>query len=174
MNTEQGDIRGCFDNISHEWMLRHIPTDKVILQKWLKAGFVENRILFPTEAGTPQGGIISPVLANLTLDGLEQRLNEHFRVKILNGQRHHPKVNLVSVSERLKPASSERIKSGHFEGERLIAEAGSRWEQLRDESTQNEPATVHRYLVAARVVLPADRAGAATAPGDGFQIRPAI
>jgi RNA-directed DNA polymerase len=86
----EGDIRGCFDNISHEWMLRHIPTDKVILQKWLKAGFVENRILFPTEAGTPQGGIISPVLANLTLDGLEQRLNEHFRVKILNGQRHHP------------------------------------------------------------------------------------
>ena len=95
----EGDIRGCFDNISHEWMLRHIPTDKVILQKWLKAGFVENRILFPTEAGTPQGGIISPVLANLTLDGLEQRLNEHFRVKILNGQRHHPKVNLVRYAD---------------------------------------------------------------------------
>ena len=95
----EGDIRGCFDNISHEWMLRHIPTDKVILQKWLKAGFVENRILFPTEAGTPQGGIISPVLANLTLDGLEQLLNEHFRVKILNGQRHHPKVNLVRYAD---------------------------------------------------------------------------
>ena len=77
----EGDIRGCFDNISHEWMLRHIPTDKVILRKWLKAGFVENRILFPTEAGTPQGGIISPALANLTLDGLEQLLKEHFRVK---------------------------------------------------------------------------------------------
>jgi RNA-directed DNA polymerase len=55
----EGDIRGCFDNINHEWMLRHIPTDKVMLQKWLKAGFVENRVLFPTEAGTPQGGIIS-------------------------------------------------------------------------------------------------------------------
>jgi RNA-directed DNA polymerase len=56
----EGDIRGCFDNISHEWMLRRIPTDKVMLRKWLKAGFVENRTLFPTEAGTPQGGIISP------------------------------------------------------------------------------------------------------------------
>ena len=56
----EGDIRGCFDNISHAWMLDHIPTDKEVLQKWLKAGFMENRTLFPTEAGTPQGGIISP------------------------------------------------------------------------------------------------------------------
>jgi RNA-directed DNA polymerase len=56
----EGDIRGCFDNISHEWMLRHIPTDKEVLRKWLKAGFVENRTLFPTEAGTPQGGIMTP------------------------------------------------------------------------------------------------------------------
>ena len=68
----EGDIRGCFDNISHTWMLDHIPTDKEVLTKWLKAGFMENRTLFPTEAGTPQGGIISPTLANLTLDGLER------------------------------------------------------------------------------------------------------
>lgn len=63
----EGDIRGCFDNISHDWMLAHIPMDAVILKKWLKAGYVENRTLFPTRAGTPQGGIISPTLANLTL-----------------------------------------------------------------------------------------------------------
>jgi RNA-directed DNA polymerase len=95
----EGDIRGCFDNISHEWMLRHIPTDKVVLQKWLKAGFVENRILFPTEAGTPQGGIISPVLANLTLDGLERLLKENFPAKRLKGQKHSPKVNLVRYAD---------------------------------------------------------------------------
>ena len=95
----EGDIRGCFDNISHEWMLRHIPTDKVILQKWLQAGFVENRVLFPTEAGTPQGGIISPVLANLTLDGLEQLLKENFPAKMLQGRRHSPKVNLVRYAD---------------------------------------------------------------------------
>ena len=76
----EGDIRGCFDNISHEWMLRHIPADKEVLRKWLKAGFMENRILFPTEAGTPQGGIISPTLANLTLDGLERLLKGKFPV----------------------------------------------------------------------------------------------
>ena len=74
----EGDIKGCFDHISHDWMLRHVPTDKVVLQKWLKAGYVENRNLLPTEAGTPQGGIISPTLANMTLDGLEKLLSKHF------------------------------------------------------------------------------------------------
>jgi RNA-directed DNA polymerase len=95
----EGDIRGCFDNISHEWMLEHIPTDREILSKWLKAGFVENRTLFPTEAGTPQGGIISPTLANLTLDGLERLLKETFRKKVVGGKVHNPKVNLVRYAD---------------------------------------------------------------------------
>jgi len=68
----EGDIKGCFDNISHEWMLRNIVMDKVVLQKWLKAGYVENGITYPTRKGTPQGGIISPTLSNMTLDGLEE------------------------------------------------------------------------------------------------------
>ncbi len=74
----EGDIKGCFDNISHKWMLEHVPTDKGILQKWLKAGYVYKDELFPTEAGTPQGGIISPTLANLTLDGLEAVLRKKY------------------------------------------------------------------------------------------------
>jgi RNA-directed DNA polymerase len=74
----EADIQGCFDKISHDWMISNIPTDKVILRKWLKAGFVYQNELFPTEAGTPQGGIISPVLANMTLDGLEAMLAEKF------------------------------------------------------------------------------------------------
>lgn len=71
----EDDIRSCFDNISHDWLLRSITMDKVVLRKWLEAGYVEKGALFATEAGTPQGGIISPVLANLTLDGLEQAVN---------------------------------------------------------------------------------------------------
>jgi RNA-directed DNA polymerase len=67
----EGDIRGCFDNISHDWLLSNVPMDKGVLRKWLRAGFVDKGVLFPTEAGTPQGGIASPVLANLVLDGLE-------------------------------------------------------------------------------------------------------
>ena len=77
----EGDIRGCFDNISHDWLLAHVLMDRVILRKWLKAGYMEKQILHATEEGTPQGGIISPVLANLALDGLERRLREHYPVR---------------------------------------------------------------------------------------------
>lgn len=80
----EGDIKGCFDNISHEWLLHHVPMDRGTLSKWLKAGFLEGRTLFPTNAGTPQGGIISPTLANLALDGMERLLKENLprRAKI--------------------------------------------------------------------------------------------
>jgi RNA-directed DNA polymerase len=65
------DIQACFDTISHSWLLANIPMDTRVLRQWLKAGFLEGKDLYPTNAGTPQGGIISPVLTNLTLDGLE-------------------------------------------------------------------------------------------------------
>ena len=67
----EGDIKGCFDNISHEWMVKNIPMDKVILTKWLRAGYVEEGITYPSRKGTPQGGIISPIFSNMVLDGLE-------------------------------------------------------------------------------------------------------
>jgi len=68
----EGDIKACFDEISHDWLLQHVPMDKQLLRAWLKAGYWEKDQLFPTEAGTPQGGLISPILANLTLDGMEK------------------------------------------------------------------------------------------------------
>jgi RNA-directed DNA polymerase len=79
-------------------MLDHIPTDKAMLRKWLKAGYIDQGQLFPTEAGTPQGGIISPTVANLTLDGLEEKLAEQF------GQRNSKhawknQVNLVRYAD---------------------------------------------------------------------------
>lgn len=74
----EGDIKGCFDNISHEWMIANIPMDKVILQKWLKSGYMEQGAFHNTESGTPQGGIISPVLANMVLDGLEKTILKKF------------------------------------------------------------------------------------------------
>ena len=95
----EGDIRGCFDHISHEWLLRHVPMDKEVLRKWLRAGYVENRVLFPTESGTPQGGIISPTLANLTLDGLERLLKDSFLAKFVGGRYVRPKVNLVRYAD---------------------------------------------------------------------------
>src|SRR4051794_1621622 len=62
------DIKSCFDRINHDWLIANIPMDKAILSKWLAAGYVEDKVQYPTREGTPQGGIISPVLANLTLD----------------------------------------------------------------------------------------------------------
>ncbi|QLS64670.1 group II intron reverse transcriptase/maturase [Citrobacter sp. RHBSTW-00881] len=77
----EGDIKGCFDHINHEWLLEHIPMDKRILRKWLKAGTIEKGTFSETLSGTPQGGIISPVLANMALDGLEGELQIRFGKK---------------------------------------------------------------------------------------------
>jgi RNA-directed DNA polymerase len=74
----EGDIKSCFDRISHEWLLAHVPMERAILRKWLKAGFMEKTVLHSTEAGTPQGAICSPVLANLALDGMERMLNAKY------------------------------------------------------------------------------------------------
>jgi RNA-directed DNA polymerase len=76
--TLEGDIKSCFDRISHDWLLSHVPMDRNILQKWLKAGFLEQGHWHATTEGTPQGGIVSPVLANWTLDGLQKLLDERF------------------------------------------------------------------------------------------------
>lgn len=67
----EGDIKACFDQISHDWLLAHVPMEKKILRSWLKAGYMEDNARHATEAGTPQGGIISPILANMALDQLE-------------------------------------------------------------------------------------------------------
>ena len=91
----EADIKGCFDNISHDWMIKNVPTDKLILQKWLKAGYVFQNELFPTEAGTPQGGIISPALANMTLDGLENMLSAKFP----KSKRRGLKMNMVRYAD---------------------------------------------------------------------------
>ena len=74
----EGDIRGCFDNILHDWLKEHIPMDKSVLNQFLKSGYVFNQTLFPTDKGTPQGGLVSPILANMTLDGIEPIINEQF------------------------------------------------------------------------------------------------
>jgi RNA-directed DNA polymerase len=92
----EGDIKACFDKISHDWLLTHIPMDKSILRKWLKAGFMEKQVLHPTEEGTPQGGICSPVIANLALDGLERKLLERYP-KPKTG--YNAKVNFVRFAD---------------------------------------------------------------------------
>jgi RNA-directed DNA polymerase len=87
----EGDIKSCFDRISHPWLLDNVPMDKVMLQKWLKAGYLEKSQLFPTNEGTPQGGIISPTLLVITLAGLEKSVKAATRLK--------DKVNVVVYAD---------------------------------------------------------------------------
>lgn len=95
----EGDIKGCFDNISHDWLLENIPIDKQILRKWLKSGYIEKGIFNNTEAGTPQGGIISPALANMCLDGLERKLNEHASIKKTTVEGRKNRVHYVRFAD---------------------------------------------------------------------------
>src|SRR5262245_42370661 len=81
----EGDIEGFFDHIAFSWLEAHIPMNKRILAKWLRSGFRDHGTLYPTTAGVPQGGIISPVLSNLVLDGLEQVVCGRSRFR----RRHH-------------------------------------------------------------------------------------
>jgi len=73
----EADIKGCFDNISHQWIYDNIPLPNKLLKQWLKSGFIKDDTLFPTKSGTPQGGIISPILANMVLDGIEELIKTH-------------------------------------------------------------------------------------------------
>jgi RNA-directed DNA polymerase len=93
----EGDIRSCFDRIDHDWLLTHIPMDRVILRKWLQAGYLERGVVFATTEGTPQGGIISPALANQTLDGLEASLATQFNTP--RRRKQETKVHLVRYAD---------------------------------------------------------------------------
>lgn len=93
------DIRGFFDNINHAWLLNHVHMDKRVLHSWLRSGVVDRGQLRRTEEGTPQGGIISPALANITLDGLERGLTEFLRTKLRSKAFIGAKVNLVRYAD---------------------------------------------------------------------------
>jgi len=111
----EGDIKGCFDNISHEWLIQNVPLDMRVVRKWLKAGYLESGQINKTEAGTPQGGIISPLLANWALDGLESVLESHFGKKNTKAA-YKTKVNYVRYADDFvitgisKELLEERVK----------------------------------------------------------------
>ena len=95
----EGDIKGCFDNISHDWILNNIPLDKKILKKWLENGYIETQKLYQTEKGTPQGSPISPVICNMVLDGLEYKILEKYHKTKIKGKAYFPKVNFVRYAD---------------------------------------------------------------------------
>lgn len=81
----EGDIKGFFDNIDHDVLVgilrERISDDRFIrlIRKFLKAGYVEDWTFHNTYSGTPQGGIVSPILANIYLDKLDKYVKEYIR-----------------------------------------------------------------------------------------------
>ena len=77
----EGDFKGCFDNLSHEHILAKIKSfpNKKLISEWLNAGYVDNDTFHETEVGCPQGGVISPLLANIALHGMEKELGVKYK-----------------------------------------------------------------------------------------------
>ena len=82
------DIEGAFNNIGHSALLQAIGNfpARELIKQWLKAGYVEDEMLHPTDAGVPQGGVVSPLLLNVALHGMEQALGTYYTPKgVLRG-----------------------------------------------------------------------------------------
>jgi RNA-directed DNA polymerase len=148
----EGDIKSCFDRISHDWLLAHVPMDKVILRKWLKAGFLEKNVLFATTEGTPQGGIISPALANRALDGLEDWLAGHY-ANVRSRKRKY-KVHLVRYADDFIITCTSRVLLEHGVQplvEQFLKERGLQLSREKTRITHSEDGfdflgqTVRRY-----------------------------
>ena len=91
------DIKGCFDNIKHQALVEKLqtyPAMRRLIKGWLKAGVMEAVELSPTEAGTPQGGVVSPLLANIALYGMEEAVVNAYvgEKKTLSAKREAPQL----------------------------------------------------------------------------------
>lgn len=84
----EGTFKGCFDRLSHDYILEQLGNfpAKELIAKWLKAGFIDNNVFNVTMEGIPQGGIISPLLVNIALHGMEEALGIKY-YKISHGIR---------------------------------------------------------------------------------------
>jgi RNA-directed DNA polymerase len=108
----EGDIKGCFDHIDHHLLMQRIrarigdPKVNRLVGQFLKAGVLEEGFLLPTHEGTPQGGVISPLLANIALSAIEERYERwvHHRKKT----RAHRTCNGVKAAERCRVTDRRR------------------------------------------------------------------
>ncbi|MEA5538914.1 group II intron reverse transcriptase/maturase [Limnoraphis robusta Tam1] len=92
------DIAKCFDRIDHETLIRKLntfPTIRRQIRAWLKAGVMDGKQLFPTSEGTPQGGVISPLLANIALHGMEERIKQY--AETMTGRKQANRQNLCVI-----------------------------------------------------------------------------
>jgi RNA-directed DNA polymerase len=102
------DIAKCFDKISHDYLMKATPIcHKNVLKEWLKSGYVYEGKFFKTEEGTPQGGIISPTLCNIALNGIETKIREVYPVnKTMKGGK--PKVYVCRYADDMVITGSQK------------------------------------------------------------------
>lgn len=128
------DIEGFFDNINHDWLIDNVRMDKTILRKWLKSGVVDLTQLLATTAGTPQGGIISPALANWTLNGLEAGLVKHLGSTFGKSKFEKLKVGVVRYADDfIVTGGSEELLKTEIQSwiETFLATRGLRLSQTK-------------------------------------------
>lgn len=104
------DISKCFDRINHSKLLEKLktfPTIRKQIKAWLRSGVLDNGSLFPTESGTPQGGVISPLLANIALHGLEEEINRFALTLPGRKERNLRSLNLIRYADDLVVGSPE-------------------------------------------------------------------
>lgn len=95
----EGDIKGCFDNISHEWMIKNIPINTKALYSFIKSGYIESGRLFSTDTGLGQGSPLSPIICNMVLDGLEGTIRKSVESLVLGKKKSSPMVNFVRYAD---------------------------------------------------------------------------
>jgi RNA-directed DNA polymerase len=96
------DIAKCFDKINQEALLKKIgtyPTLRKQLRAWLKAGCLDGKQLFPTSEGTPQGGVISPLLANIALHGMEERVKQYMETFSGSKKDNRKSISLIRYAD---------------------------------------------------------------------------
>ncbi len=96
------DISKCFDKINHEELLNKIntfPTMHRLIKAWLKSGVMDDGQFFETNSGTPQGGVISPLLANIALHGMEQLVIDYARSMKGDKMRNQESISLIRYAD---------------------------------------------------------------------------
>jgi RNA-directed DNA polymerase len=115
----EGDFKGCFDNLNHSHIMDCIDNfpSKGIINKWLKAGYIDENVFHETEAGTPQGGIISPLLANIALHGMEEEIGVRYFYPKRDGAQIYPSsVGVVKYADDFViVCPSKEVAEGMYE-----------------------------------------------------------
>jgi RNA-directed DNA polymerase len=127
------DIEGAFNNIGHTALMQAIGNfpARELIKQWLKAGYVEDEMLHPPEAGVPQGGVISPLLLNVALHGMEHALGISYTPRgVLRGT--YALVRYADDLAVFSPTQEAAVEAQHI----LSAWLGTRGLRLSDEKTQ--------------------------------------